>query len=188
MTLGIGDCDGTLCGPNEADTGPSFGTGGGVYVRPIPYFAAGFDLHWQLMGADDRDFDRTGEIANYFLLNLALRGIIPIEGRVEPWGGIGFGYAHWGYDWDEDRDSEDLTFNGINFALSTGADVRLVDRWWLGGMVRFAFPDWGERCRDRIRPDRVEEECRDVDTLDADERAELPDFLWYLGVNGRVDF
>ena len=191
-TLGIGDCDDVDCGPLEANTGPLPGIGAGIYVRPIPYFAAGVDLHFNWMTADDPDRDREHEGSRYYLLNFALRGIIPL-GDVEPWGGVGFGFAGWGYSYDRPDRDDDRTLTGVDLAMSMGVDVSVADRWWIGGMFRLAFPLWDERCRERIdyragEPDRVELDCRNVDSLDPDEQHDMTDLLWYLGVTGRVDF
>jgi hypothetical protein len=185
-TLGLGDCNELLCGASEANTAPSLGMGAGFFIRPIPYFAGGAELHYNLMSADDEDRNREGEVGRYFLANMAVRGIVPV-GIVEPWAGIGLGYAWFGYAWDKDKKSEDLTVDGINLALSLGTDVRLGDRWTIGGMFRFAFPSWSERCKEKIEPDGTKLECQDTDSLDVAEREELPDRLWYLGVTGRFE-
>lgn len=181
-TLGFGDCGGYDCDFEEANTGPLFGFGAGFYVRPIPFFAAGVDMHFNLMGAEDRRDGRQDEIANYWLFNVAARGIIPL-GRVEPWGGVGFGFAGWNYFYSEDWDRH-RGLRGLDFAFSAGVDIALTDQFWLGGMFRFAIPSWNDRC-DLERDGRWD--CRDVDSLDLDDQHRLPDGLWYVGVTGRFD-
>lgn len=185
-TLGIGDCSGTLCGSSEADTGPSLGVGGGFFVRPIPYFAAGAELHYNLMTADDEDPNRRDEVARTYLANLVVRGILPI-GIAEPWAGLGFGYSWFGYAWEKEKKDEDLTVDGIDVALALGVDFRVAQRWAVGATMRFAFPSWGERCTRKIEPAEVKTECRDVDSLEPEDRDELPDDVWYVGVTGRFE-
>jgi hypothetical protein len=194
-TVGFGDCNDTDCGgpevdgsPSDRETSPSFGTGAGIYVRPIPYFAAGLDLHYNFMAADHFGGGRTDEHASYWLANLAVRGIIPV-GIAELWGGLGLGLAGWSFGWTRDGDEdEDIDLSGWDLALSLGADFRVADRWWIGGMFRFAFPFWGERCRERVEPGRTDLECRDWEQLDPDDQEELTDLLWYTGFTGRFDF
>src|SRR5687768_7644638 len=74
-TAGLGDCAGTLCSDDEADTGPLLGVGGGFFVRPIPWLAGGAELHYNLMSASDRDRNRHDELAEFALASLAVRGI-----------------------------------------------------------------------------------------------------------------
>lgn len=190
-TLGLGDCTGTLCsrGDDRADTGPLPGLGIGVFFRPIPYFAAGFELHHQWMSAEDGHADRFNESARDLVANLALRGILPL-GAVEPWIGVGLGYAWWGYAWEKDKKDESVSVDGIDLAFSLGVDVAVAPHWAVGGMFRFALPSWGTRCRDSfdIRDGRLKTTCEDVDALDAPARDELPDSLWYLGATVRFDF
>jgi len=190
LALGIGDCNDVLCGPAEANTGPFFGVGAGIYIRPLPWLAAGFDLHLNAILADDIDRDRADEGASYALANIAVRGIVPLNAPVEPWAGLGFGYANFSYDWHKPKDdkSEDLSVTGSNLALAFGADVSVADRFWIGGALRFAFPFWTERCKEKIEPGKTDLECRDVDTLDVEDQEELPTMLWFAGVTGRVDF
>ncbi len=184
-TLGLGDCGHGLC-RGDARTGPSFGLGGGFFVRPVPYFAAGVELRQNWMSADDVHADRAGEGARYFLADIALRGIVPL-GVVEPWAGIAFGYGYFGYSWQKDKKDEDVTVDGTNFEIGLGVDVRVADRISVGGTFRFALPAWSDRCRHKIEVDRIDTTCTDVDLLDPADRAELPDQLWYLGVTGRFD-
>jgi hypothetical protein len=183
-TTGLGDCAGYDCDVEEANTGPLFGFGAGFYVRPIAFFAAGIDSHFNLIAADDRDDNRIDEIGHYWLFNLAARGIIPL-GRVEPWGGVGFGFAGWNYYWTRpDGRDEARGLSGVDFAFSFGADVALTDQFWLGGMFRFAIPFWNDSCR---LHDDGRDDCRSVDQLDVDDQHRLPDGLWYFGVTGRLD-
>ena len=183
-TTGLGDCAGYDCDVNEADTGPLFGFGAGFYVRPIAFFAAGVDSHFNLIAADDRDDNRLEEVAHYWLFNLAARGIIPL-GRVEPWGGVGFGFTGWNYYWTRnDGRDEARGLTGVDFAFSFGADVALTDQFWLGGMFRFAIPFWNDWCR---LHDDGRETCEPVDNLDVEDQHRLPDGLWYFGVTGRLD-
>ena len=190
-TLGIGDCAGTLCGPgnDNASTAPLPGIGIGVYVRPIPYFAAGLELHHQWMSAEDGRSDRFSEGATDVIANLALRGILPL-GIVEPWIGVGLGYAWWRYAWEKDKKVESLSIDGTNFAFSLGVDVNVAPHWSVGGMFRYALPSWGTRCKESIdiSDGKLKRECKDVDALDAEDRAELPDSLWYLGATVRFEF
>lgn len=67
--------------------------------------------------------------------------------------------------------------------------MNLTGRWWFGGLLRVNVPFWDEHCRERIENDGSQKlNCDPVDELDAEDRDELPDVLWYLGVTGRVDF
>jgi hypothetical protein len=188
-TAGFGDCDDEFCDNDGADTSPLPGFGGGFYIRPIPYFAAGVDLHLNFMDADHRDDRHDDELARDWLANAAVRGIIPI-GRVEPWMGASFGFAGWGYAWtDRDRNRDrDETLTGPNFAFGGGVDIRITDQFALGGMTRFAFPFWTEYCTERDDPDRHDVDCRDFDDLDPDEEDAATDMLWYVGMTGRFEF
>lgn len=183
LTGGLGDCAGYDCDFEEADTGPLFGFGAGFYVRPIAYFAAGIDAHLNFMTADDRDDRRVDEIANYWLFNFAARGILPL-GRVEPWGGVGFGFTGWNYYWVRDGRERQDSLSGLDFAFALGLDVALNDHFWVGGTFRYAFPFWNDACD---VDDSGRERCEPVDNLDVDEQHELPDGLWYFGVTGRLD-
>lgn len=189
LALGIGDCGGIWCGPAEGGTGPHFGLGAGIYVRPIPFFAAGFDLHMNWMSAEHEADNRFDEGASYRLGNIAVRGILPLH-DVEPWLGLGFGLAGWSYGWTRDTRDEEVSVTGTDVALSAGVDVHLTDRFWLGGMFRIAVPYWDDRCREEydFRDDRYDVECRPVETLDLEDQEELPDSLWFVGITGRVDF
>lgn len=187
LTLGFGDCDQRMCGDLEADTSPLIGVGGRFLVRPIPYFAGGVELHHNWIAADDRDADRFDEVASYFLANLVVRGILPI-GRLEPWGGFGFGYSWWGYAWSEKDKEEDLTVDGINFALQSGLDYWISDAFSIGGEMRLSFPSWSERCKEETKPNETKLECRDFDTLDPPDQDELPNLLWYVGVTAGLGF
>ena len=93
----------------------------------------------------------------------------------------------WRFGWSRDDEDETVKLRGFNIAPSFGVDVHVKGRFWLGGMFRFAFPFWGERCRTRVEPGRTDTECRDTDALDADDQTELTDLLWYTGVVLRVD-
>lgn len=190
-TLGVGDCTGRLCerGNDRADTAPLPGLGVGVFVRPIPYFAAGFELHHQWMSAEDGHADRFAESARDLVANIAVRGILPL-GAVEPWLGVGFGYAWWGYSWEKDKKDESVTVDGTNLAFSLGVDVTVAPHWAVGGMLRFALPSWGTRCSESfdITNGRLRRTCEDVDALDAADRDELPTSLWYFGATARFDF
>lgn len=184
-TLGLGDCGHGLC-RDDARTGPSFGLGGGFFVRPIPYLAVGLELRYVSIAADDVHADRNAEAARYFLADIALRGVLPL-GIVEPWAGVAFGYGYFGYFWQKDKKDEDVTVDGTNVELGLGVDVRVADRVSIGATFRFALPDWANQCRSKIEVDRIDTRCTDVDLLDPEDRDALPDQLWYLGLVGRFD-
>jgi len=187
FALGVGDCDDWLCGPGEKDTGPHLGFGVQAHVRPVPFFAIGGDFHYQIMSADAVDLPQD-ESADYMLANLSLRGYIPTQSIVEPWIGLGFGWAHWGYSAVDGGKERAHTLSGTDLAISAGVDVQVADHVAVGGMFRLAFPYWQERCKDKIEVDRVTEECRDVDTLEPLEQDQMPDMLWFLGAHLRLDF
>ncbi len=187
LTLGLGDCDQRLCGDQEGRTSPFLGAGAKFLIRPIPYFAAGAELHHNWMLADDRDQNREGEIASYFLANLVVRGILPLD-RFEPWAGFGFGYGWWGYSWDKDNKDEDVTVDGLNFAFQGGADYWLTEAFTLGAEMRISLPSWSDRCKEKIEVDKTKLECRDFDSLDQDDQDELPNLLWYFGATVGLGF
>lgn len=194
-TLGFGDCGGGYCrhfidgnGRDEADTGPFFGLGAGFFIRPIPYFAGGVYLHYQMMGADDENRDRFDESAAYFLANLAIRGILPID-KIDLFAELGLGYGWWGYAYNRDGDrSDEITYDGLDLMLGLGLDYALTDQWAIGGIFRFGFPSWSSRCRERLEPGSSDLDCGDWDVLDVEERDEAPESLWYLGFTGSFRF
>lgn len=187
LTLGFGDCDQRVCGDDEARTSPFIGAGGKFLIRPIPYFAAGVELHHNWMLADDRDQNRVDEVANYFLANVIVRGILPLD-RFEPWAGLGLGYGWWGYSWDKDKKNENTTVDGVNFAFQGGADYWVSDSLTLGAEMRLSLPSWSERCTEKIEVDKAKLECRDFDSLDPEDQDELPNLLWYFGATVGLGF
>lgn len=180
VTLGLGDCDERLCSDAEARTTPFLGTGATFLLRPIPYFAGGVELHHNWILADDEDLEREAEVASYFLANLVARGILPL-GQFEPWAGAGFGYGWFGYGWDKKNKHEDVTVDGINFSFLLGANYWIDESWTVGGMFRATLPSWSDRCKESIDGDKTKLECRSFDSLDQEDRDELPDLLWYFG-------
>ena len=195
-TVGLGDCGGGYCrhhidgdgGDNQADTGPFLGFGAGFFIRPIPYFAGGVFLHYQLMGAEDENPDRFGEVARYFLANLALRGILPID-AIDLFAELSFGYAWWGYAHDRDGGrTDDVTFDGIDVMLGLGLDYALSEQWAIGGIFRFGWPSFSDRCVERIEPGEQRLDCDSWEVLEPDERDDAPAQLWYLGFTGSFRF
>ena len=94
-TVGLGDCNDTICGGPEVDgdrsdldTSPHLGFGAGAFIRPFRYLAAGVNFHYNIMNADHLGGGRHSEDAGIFARKYP-RARHPPDQHIRTLGGLG---------------------------------------------------------------------------------------------------
>jgi hypothetical protein len=196
LQLGIGWCTDRACDENnliDAEIGKGLSVGAFVGYRfPTPYLSLGANLQYSMHPIDDEDEAANDASAHSFAFDFGARGHPVVEGPLDPWVGLGFGYAFLSSSWTnelaDDRE-ESQSLSGPAFVFSFGADGWVNDDFAVGAAVRYMLVFASEVCLDTEGLDLAfdgdtcvspsEWEDRDNAFFDFDED-DLPDLVQIL--------
>lgn len=196
LSLGGNTCLREFC-DEVWDTGffGSFGASYGFFYRIIPNAVAFAELHTGYIHTE-REIDPSAEKLKDdggFLFQLTVGGEfhLPVTGWLDPYAGLGIGFAHLGLSadyknqpGDEIRDS----LNGFNFEMRVGVDVypiSSIPTLGIGPQMRMGFVAWpdGGVCSDNGMLG-LKDACGDDSELKGEERP----FLFHLGLAAKYAF
>jgi hypothetical protein len=188
----------------DSDVDPLVGLAVAGYYRFIDWVSLGLVIHYAFLKpnveiwTDDADHESSG-----FLGILAeVRGHLPVS-RVDPWIGLGLGYAMTFSAAEGDAsifgDYEGhIILHGVGIGLSAGVNIFITEQLALGPYFRLIFGGWVSGCYEHTTDgpgpggeDHVDE-CDDIehlyeDDLLVDNPDDLP-HLWVVGLDVNYTF
>lgn len=196
LELGLGWCTDDACdedNPIDAQLKSGLALGAFLGYRfPFRYLSAGFNFAFAFHPVDDEANYADDASAHSFGFDFDLRGHPLVEGPIDPWVGVGFGYAFASASWTNnlanDRD-ESTSVSGPTFVFSFGGDYWLSDQFALGAQVRYALlfaselcieTEWSEGIYDDdtcVEPEEWEDRDNAFYNFDEDD---LPDLVQIL--------
>ncbi len=196
LTLGGNTCLREYC-DEVWDTGffGSFGASYGFFYRIIPNAVAFAELHTGYIHTE-REIDPLGNPLRDdggFLFQLTVGGEfhLPVTGWLDPYAGLGIGFAHLGLDAeykDQKNDTIKDSFNGFNFEMRVGVDVYPISSLptlGVGPQMRLGLVAWPDQgvCSDNDLTG-LEDQCgNDSAAVGADRP-----FLFHLGLAAKYGF
>ncbi len=172
-------------GTHGIELDPLVGLSVAVMGRPLRYLSVGVTAHYGFLYARSESYEEEG--AGFLGLLLGVRGHLPLR-WVEPWLGLGFGYAlahfYGAGSWPlvgEGRGH--VSLHGLGIGLDAGVGFHVADQLLIGPFFRMIFGVWPTGCYDYELENRfaaVEDEgCDSVEDLFGDR--DLP-HLWSAGI------
>jgi outer membrane protein with beta-barrel domain len=198
LQLGLGECTDDACDESNAigaryETGFAFGAFLG-YRFPWPYVSVGGNLGFAFHPVDDEIDTVEDASAHSWAFDFDGRFHPLVQGVVDPWVGLGFGYAFAGSSWSVTRTGADesTTTSGPAFVFSLGADFWVADEFALGLAFRYMVVFWNDLCIDTdltngrfpgsecVSPDTwTDRRVRNADGTNFDSD-QLPDLVQFL--------
>ncbi len=172
LHLGLGGCTNDACDEEnwtdaEFGAGASFGAFVG-YRFPWPWVSVGANLQYSIHSVDDEEDFADDLEAHSFAFDFGVRAHPLVEGPIDPWAGLGFGYAWAGSSWQDDRQpdpDESESASGPGVSLSLGADWWVHESFAVGLAFRYVVVFWSEVCLETDLMEEIYQEdvCEDPD-------------------------